>query len=109
MIKYLSPLKAQALAAGNNEVYTVPANTITHIRALTFHNTTAANMDIEVYLIRSNIPTVESGQRLVKKVLSQNESYLCPEVINHVLTDGMKVVLVGNGVNAMLSVSEQAV
>ena len=49
------------------------------------------------------------AQRLVKKTLAQNESYLCPEVINHILTEGMKVILKGEGVNAMLSVAEQPV
>lgn len=107
MIKYLSPFKAQALVAGDNQAYTVPASTVSQIRALTFHNTTASNVSIEAYLIPSTVATVGDAQRLVKKTLAQNESYLCPEVINHILTEGMKVVLVGSGVNAMLSVAEQ--
>lgn len=109
MINYVSPFKAQALVSGNNTAYTVPGNTISHIRALSFHNTTASSVSIEVYLIPSNISTVETAQRLVKKTLAQNESYLCPEVINHALSEGMKVVLVGTAVNAMLSVAEQTV
>lgn len=109
MIKYLSPFKAQALAAGDNQAYIAPASTVSQIRALTFHNTTASNVSVEVYLIPSNIATTESAQRLVKKTLAQNESYLCPEVINHILTEGMKVILKGEGVNAMLSVAEQPV
>jgi len=109
MIKYISPFKAQALVADNNQAYIVPNNTVSQIRALTFHNTTANSVSIEVYLIPANVSTTDVAQRLVKKTLAQNESYLCPEVINHILTDGMKVTLTGQGVNAMLSVAEQSV
>ena len=109
MIKYLSPFKAQSLVTGDNQAYIVGANTIAQIRALTFHNTTAGSVSVEVYLIPSNINTTNDAQRLVKKTLGQNESYLCPEVINQVLDAGSKVVLKGVGVNAMLSVAEQPV
>lgn len=109
MIKYLSPFKSQALVAGDNQAYIVPANTVSQIRALTFHNTTAASVSIEVYLIPSNVATTADAQRLVKKTLAQNESYLCPEVINQILATGDKVVLKGEAVNAMLSVAEQPV
>ena len=109
MIKYLAPFKAQALVAGDNLAYLVPLNVVSQIRALTFHNTTAGNVSIEVYLIPSNVSTTDAAQRLVKKTLAQNESYLCPEVINQVLTEGMKVMIKGEAVNAMLSVAEQPV
>ena len=109
MIRYLSPFKAQALAANNNIAYVVPGLSVAQIRALSFHNTTAAPISIEVYLVPANISTVDAAQRLVKKSIATNESYLCPEVVNHVLTEGMQVVLVGQGANAMLSVMEQSV
>ncbi|NNP70931.1 hypothetical protein [Acinetobacter sp. Ac_5812] len=109
MIKYLSPFKTQALAAGDNLAYTNPANTATQIRALSFHNTTAGNISVEVYVIPTGVATTADAQRLVKKTLAQNESYLCPEVINHNLVDGERVVLKGTGVNAKLSVAEQPV
>lgn len=108
MIKYLSPFKVQTLVSGDNQAYLVPLNTISHIRALTFHNTSENTVSIEVYVIPANVEVTEHAQRLVRKTLQQNESYLCPEVINHVLSEGMRVVLVGDGVNAMLSVAEQA-
>lgn len=109
MIKYISPFQAQSLVAGDNQAYIVPLNNSAHIRALTFHNTTAGSVSIEVYLIPSNISTTADAQRLVKKTLAQNESYLCPEVINHSLATGDKIVLKGTGVNARLSVAEQPV
>lgn len=106
MINYLSPFKSQALKDGNNIAYTTPLLTVSQIRALTFHNTTSAAVSIEVY-VSTNLD-ITPAQRLVKKTLAQNESYLCPEVINHVLTEGMAITLVGTGVNAMLSVMEQS-
>lgn len=109
MIKYLSPFNAQTLAAGNTLAYTVPASTVAQLRALTFHNTGVANVSVEVYLVPSAVATVDAAQRLVKKTLAQNDSYLCPEVINQVLPAGMKVYVVGQGANAMLSVAEQPV
>lgn len=109
MIRYLSPFKAQKLMQGENEGYVVPVGTVAQIRALTFHNTTADAVFIEVYLIPSNVLTTENAQRLVWKSLVKNQSYLCPELINHALTEGMRVILKGEGVNAMLSVMEQPV
>lgn len=106
MINYIAPFKAQSLKEGNNIAYTVPSLTVAQIRALTFHNTTNTSVSIEVYISQS--ADTSQAQRLVKKTLSQNESYLCPEVVNHVLTEGAFVTLVGVGVNAMLSVMEQS-
>lgn len=106
MINYLSPFKSQALKEGNNIAYTVPSLTVSQVRALTFHNTTGNAVSIEVY-VSANLD-IALSQRLVKKTLAQNASYLCPEVINHVLTEGMAITLVGLGVNAMLSVMEQS-
>lgn len=108
MINYISPFKAQTLMSGDNVAYIVPSSTVAQIRALTFHNTSASSIEIGAYLIPSNVEDTNTGQRLVTKTLGQNESYLCPEVINQVLNEGMKVVLSGQGVNAMLSVAEQS-
>lgn len=109
MIKYNSPFKAQALTSGDVVAYQVAENTLAQIRALTFHNTTASSISVEVYLLPATVSASAPAHRLVKKTLLENESYLCPEIINHVLTPQMSVVLVGDGVNAMLSVAEQAV
>ena len=109
MIRYLNPFKPQSLVADNNIAYVVPALSVAQVRALTLHNTTANPVSVEAYLVPSNVQSITSSQRLVKKTLGTNESYLCPEVINHVLTEGMQVVLVGQGVNATLSVMEQSV
>lgn len=108
MIRYLNPFKPQSLVAGNNIAYVVPGLSVAQIRALTFHNATANPVSVEVYLVPAS-GSVQASNRLVKKTIATNESYLCPEVINHVLTEGMQVVLVGQGANATLSVMEQSV
>ena len=108
MIRYLNPFKPQSLVADNNIAYVVPGLSVAQIRALTFHNATANPVSVEVYLVPAS-GSVQASNRLVKKTIATNESYLCPEVVNHVLTEGMQVVLVGQGANATLSVMEQSV
>ena len=109
MILYKTPFKPQTLIAGDVLAYEVKSAAIAHVRACTFHNASADNVNIEVYILPlgTNAPTT-SAQRLVKKILMPNESYLCPEVVNHVLEGGFKMYFKGEGCNAMLSVSEQA-
>ena len=108
MIRYLNPFKPQSLVADNNIAYVVPGLSVAQIRALTFHNATENPVSVEVYLVPAS-GSVQASNRLVKKTIATNESYLCPEVVNHVLTEGMQVVLVGQGANATLSVMEQAI
>lgn len=109
MIKYKNPLKAQTLLAGDVIAYEAPINTVSQVRACTFHNTSENNISIEVFVVPANVELVDVAQRLIRKTLAQNESYLCPEIINHVLESGTKVYFRGEGVNAMLSVMEQPV
>lgn len=109
MIKYKNPFKPQTLSAGNVLAYKVPANTVAQVRACTFHNTSAGNVAIEVYVLPSNVEVVALPQRVIKKALGANESYLCPEIVNHALEEGHKLYFTGAGVNAMLSVMEQAI
>jgi len=108
MIRYLNPFKPQTLAAGNNVAYVVPGLSVAQIRALSVHNTGTNPVSVEVYLVPAS-GSVQTSNRLVKKTLTTDESYLCPEVVNHVLTEGMQVVLVGQGANATLSIMEQSV
>lgn len=109
MIKYLSPFKAQKLGAAKTQLYVVPTKTTAQLRALTLHNTSIDAVEVEIYLLSESEATASDAQRLIKKTLSQNESYLCPEVINHILTPGMKVVAAGENANAMLSIVEQTI
>lgn len=109
MILYKNPFKPQTLIDGDVLAYEVSVSVIAHIRACTLHNTSASSVVVEVYILPTNTsaPTT-MAQRLVKKTLMPGDSYLCPEVVNHVLEGGYKVYFKGQGCNAMLSVSEQA-
>ena len=109
MILYKNPFKPQTLIAGDVLAYEVSASVVAHVRACTFHNASENSVVAEVYIlpINTSAPTA-SAQRLVKKTLMPGDSYLCPEVVNHVLEGGFKVYFKGEGCNAMLSVSEQA-
>lgn len=109
MLRYLNPFKPQALVDGYNTAYVVPNSCIAQVRALTFHNSSTSSIAIEVYLVPSNVSTPTKAQRVAKKTLSPDEDYLAPSTINHVLTEGMKVVFTGTGINATLSVVEQTV
>lgn len=109
MIKYKNPFKPQTLIAGDVLAYETPQNTVAQVRACTFHNKSSANVAIEVHVVPLNVETVDTAQRLIRKTLAQNESYLCPEIVNHALEAGHKIYFKGEGVNAMLSVMEQVV
>lgn len=109
MIKYKNPFKPQTLITGNVLAYEVSQNTVAQVRACTFHNKSENNISIEVYVLPANVDAVDLSQRLIRKTLAQNESYLCPEIVNHALEAGCKIYFTGEGVNAMLSVMEQAV
>lgn len=109
MIKYKNPFKPQTLIAGDVLAYEVPPNTVSQVRACTFHNKSENNAAVEIYIMPGNVTTIDLAQRLMRKTLAQNESYLCPEIVNHALEAGHKIYFIGEGVNAMLSVMEQAV
>lgn len=109
MIKYKNPFKPQTLIAGDVLAYEAPLNAISQVRACTFHNKSETNVAIEVYVVPQNVSIVDLAQRLIRKTLAQNESYLCPEIVNHALEAGHKIYFKGEGVNAMLSVMEQAI
>lgn len=98
MISYKNALRASTLSDGENVAYVVPDGVVSSVRALTLHNATS---DIIVVSVAVN------GVQMLKKSLAENQSYLCPELANHVLHGGVKIVLKGAGVNAMLSVAEQ--
>lgn len=106
-MKYKTPFKIQPLIAGENLAYQVPVNVFAQIRAATFHNSSPNAQVIKVHIVPSNIEVIDDTTRILQKSLGVNESYLCPEIANHVLQVGDKVYFVGEGVNAMLSVLEQ--
>lgn len=98
MIVYKNAFPAQALSGGDNVAYVVPDGVVSSVRALTVHNPSANMVTVEVFI---------NDVQMIKKTLAENQSYLCPELANHVLHGGTKISIWGQGVNAMLSVAEQ--
>lgn len=98
MISYKNALRASTLSDGENVAYIVPDGVVSSVRALTLHNATSNIIVVSVAV---------NGVQMLKKSLAENQSYLCPELANHVLHGGAKISLFGHGVNAMLSVAEQ--
>lgn len=88
----------QTLGSGNETLYTAPTNAVASVRALTLHNPTTDNVAVTVAM---------EGVQMLKKTLSPNQSYLCPELANHII--GGAVVATGQGVNTVLSVAEQVI
>lgn len=106
MITSVQAYPTQALGAGNVLAYTVPAATTATIRAATLHNPTTGAITGQVFIVPA-AGSVGDTYRLVNKALGQNQSYLCPEIVNHILKAGDKVYFTGENVNAALSVMEQ--
>lgn len=98
MISYKNALRASTLSDGENVAYIVPDGVVSSVRALTLHNATSNIIVVSVAV---------NGVQMLKKSLAENQSYLCPELANHVLHGGTKISIFGQGVNAMLSVAEQ--
>lgn len=105
-INSVQAFPTQALGAGNVLAYTVPTGTTATIRAATLHNPTALPITGQVFIV-SAAGTVGDTFRLVNKALGQNQSYLCPEIVNHILKVGDQVFFSGQNLNAVLSVVEQ--
>lgn len=97
MITYKLAYK-QTLGGGDETAYTTPTGVVASVRALTLHNPTTDNVAVTVAM---------AGVQVLKKTLSPNQSYLCPELANHILGGGDVITINGQGVNAVLSVSEQ--
>lgn len=91
---------------GDNTVYVVPSNAVATVRAMTIHNPTAQNINVAVYVMPSNVATSSDEWRIVGKTLGADSSYLCPELANHVFTEGQKIIITGENVNVWLSISE---
>lgn len=85
-------------------VYTVPTGTRAVIRAAVLTNTTGAPVDATVDIN----PRTSGTARVVidSRTLADEESYLCPELINQVLEAGGVLRASGNGVTLMVSGAE---
>lgn len=100
MIVYKNAFPAQTLGGGDNVAYVVPDGVVSSVRALTLHNATSNIIVVSVAV---------NGVQMLKKSLAENQSYLCPELANHVLHGGTKISIYGQNAHAMLSVAEQVI
>lgn len=106
MITSVQAFAPQTLTAGDVLAYTVPVSTTATIRACTIHNSDSTPHAITVFVVPSS-GSVGDAYQLLSKTLAARQSYLCPEIVNHILKAGDKVYMNGESNNAMLSVMEQ--
>ena len=107
-ISYKKAFQLAALGAGNTTAYTVPVGVTAHIRAIAFHNATAANVVGNVHFVLSG-GSAAANNRILSKTIMVGKTDACPECLNHILDAGDSVVFSGTGLNATLSVVEVAV
>lgn len=106
IINYTQAVVPQTLPAGDFDAYTVPAKTVTQIRAATFYNKSAAPITLKVSVVPSGA-TLGAQHQVAQRNIPANSSYLNPEILNHVLKAGDKLYINGEGLNAYISVMEQ--
>ena len=106
MITSVQAFAPQTLSSGDVLAYTVPVSTTATIRACTVHNSDTSPHAMKVFVVPST-GTVAATYELLSKTLAAGQSYLCPEIVNHILKAGDRVYMNGEGNNAMLSVMEQ--
>ncbi|HEM6635645.1 TPA: hypothetical protein U2H88_003531 [Acinetobacter nosocomialis] len=106
MINYTQAVIPQTLPAGDFEAYTVPTKTVTQVRAATFFNKSASPITLKVSVVPSGA-TLGVQHQVAQKNIPAGNSYLSPEIINHVLKSGDKLYISGEGLNAYVSVMEQ--
>lgn len=106
MINYTQAVIPQTLPAGDFEAYTVPVKTVTQIRAATFYNKSSAPITLKVSVVPSGA-TLGVQHQVAQKNIPAGNSYMNPEILNHVLKAGDKLFINGEGLNAYVSVMEQ--
>ena len=91
----------QTLTGAQSTLYTVPTGANTQIRAFSAINTTAAPVELQVWL-----GGMAAANLVEKKTLASGETYLCLQSINQILTGGNKITAQGDGLSVMVSGAE---
>ncbi len=91
----------QLLTGTQATLYTVPASTSTQLRAFSVTNTTAAPVELQVWL-----GGTAAANLVEKKTLAASETYLCIQAINQMLKAGDVIAAQGNGLSIMVSGAE---
>lgn len=95
-----------ALTGSSAIVYTVPAKTTTTLKAVTIYNSTAGAVIVEINLV-ANGGAATTANRVVRRSIAVDETYACPELVNHALAAGGTVRALGNGLSISLSGIEE--
>lgn len=102
MIKRKLLVAPQAMTTTANPLYTVELGVSAQIMGCTIHNPTTAAITVKLYYVNQS-STAGATNQVLSKTLQENESYPCPELVNHTLSAGMSLQGLGEGVVIVVS------
>lgn len=91
------------LTASAATYYTVGASTRAVIKSASIANTTAAAVPASVHIVPSGGAAAAANTVINTRSVAPNETYACPELVNHVLGAGDFIQALGNGLTLMVS------
>lgn len=102
MIKRKLLTSPQALGATATAIYTVEDGVSAQVMGCTIHNPTAVAISVKIHYVAKS-STANASNQVLAKTLQENESYPCPELVNHTLATGMTIQGVGDGAVIVVS------
>ena len=90
-------IETLSLAAAATNQYTAPASTRTIIDKMTATNTTAGALTLTAYLVPSGGATGASTTVISAQSIAPGTTYLCPEVVGHILNPGDAIFTQASG------------
>lgn len=102
MIKRKLLTAPQALTATAKTVYLVEDGVSAQVMGCTIHNPTAVAISVKIHYVGKS-GTADATNQVLAKTLQENESYPCPELVNHTLATGMSIQGVGDGAVIVVS------
>ena len=102
MIKRSLLVSPQALTATATSLYNVESGVSAQVMGCTISNPNAAAVTVKLhYVDDSGVP--DATNQVLTRTLQENESYPCPELVNHTLSAGMSIQGVGDGAVIVVS------
>lgn len=86
--------------------YTAPANKFAQIKSITVANTTGAAVAVTLYVVPAGQTASAAYQVRPARVIDVNESYSCPEMVNHTIDAGGTIQASGAGLTLIVSGTE---
>lgn len=99
-------VNGSALTASAATYYTAPTATRAIIKSAAIVNTTAAAVQATVYLVPSGGTAGATNAVINLRSLAPNETYSCPELINHVIEPAGSIQAFGDGLTLVVSGAE---